>query len=779
MSSEFDGIANSGARHGAEAPDETAAIIAHKIGVIFPADGADGTSANGVFVDNLAIPSGRVTAIVGGSGSGKSSLLGLLTGLRENDVVAAEGDAPSQLLLNVGDGAVDLLAGGQPRPGDLGFVFQDSQLIKRLAARRNARLATVMAAPRKGAKRAADLMRGLGLAGNEGKLAERLSGGQAQRIAVVRALAIDPHILVCDEPTSSLDEHTGRIVLETLGEWARNTGSTVLWVTHNLTQAATHADRFLFLHHGRVLSDNGRPFALPGNTVAEVEGAINAMLAKAETLPGLTLDMARPKAGEVAPPQAALPPRPPVPSSKRAGLFGVLWYLAGCAAGDVFAGYNRHRADASGPVRSLAAFLGAPVWRSLCWVLLLGFLVFYGVALSKQAIGQHFAASLTAPEVSHFVLHTQGGNHDLLALKKINTLGARIAATERAGAAPEAFGRREHLLTEVWLPHNDACERETLPSGRVTTAGLRVFQAEEPLFAQMTVSTSTDGKARFGDLPRRDTARAVIVTPTLLARLGIETVTFPLTDICMQQFGPEKVTVAGVIADIPGGGNYRFDFALQDRAYVEQFSRNPPASARNDQGRLSLPPYSATAIYFDYRNAENLSCLFRKCEQKPAPAFEGFKINTDVMKQISGLLRTAQGADVALNVLGLAFMLSIAISAALAVQTFVEQNEKSICIMRAFGYRFGHILFLLLCQIAILAVFAGIIFGGALMVFELVGVSWLAAAFDIPSSWLMADGSTLLVAAEMLLGVATIVTTLVLSIWWLKNRYLGGALQAL
>ena len=70
-------------------------------------------------------------------------------------------------------------------------------------------------------------------------------------------------------------------------------------------------------------------------------------------------------------------------------------------------------------------------------------------------------------------------------------------------------------------------------------------------------------------------------------------------------------------------------------------------------------------------------------------------------------------------------------------------------------------------------------FGGALMVFELVGVSWLAAAFDIPSSWLMADGSTLLVAAEMLLGVATIVTTLVLSIWWLKNRYLGGALQAL
>lgn len=755
------------------------AIIAHKIGVIFPAESDDDGDANGVFVDNLAIPSGGITAIVGGSGSGKSSLLGLLTGLRENDVTAAAEDTPSQLVLNVDGGALDLLAGDRPQPGDLGFVFQDSQLIKRLAARRNARLATVMADPVDGAKRANDLMHRLGLSGNEAKLAERLSGGQAQRIAVVRALAINPRILVCDEPTSSLDETTGRIVLETLSDWARETGSTVLWVTHNLTQAATHADRFLFLDHGRVLSDNGQPFVLPGTSVAERERAINDKLLDAERLPGLTLDMADPAPGMIAPPMIAATTSRRQRTRKRAGVFGVLWYLAGCAAGDVFVGFNRRLADNDGAFRRIAAFLGAPIWRSLCAVLLLGFLVFYGVALSKQAIGLHFAASLKSPEVSHFVLHTEGGNHDLLALKNLNTLGDRIAETERAGPAPEVFGRREHLLTEVWLPVEGGCDRDTLASGKVTTAGLRVFQGPEPLFADMMVSPTGAEAARYSDLPRAETARAVIVTPTLLARLGVESPEFPLSDICMQQFGPEKVAVAGLIGDIPGGGTYRFDFAMQDRAYVDQFSRNPPASARNDQGRLSLPPYSSAAIYFDYRNAEGLSCLFRTCDTGPAPAFSGFKINTDVMKQISGLLRTAQGADVALNVLGLAFMVSIAISAALAVQTFVEQNEKSICIMRAFGYRFGHILFLLLCQIAILALFAAVIFGGALLAFELVGVGWVAAAFDIPTAWLTADGRTLLAAAEMLLGVATFVTALVLSVWWLKNRYLGGALQAL
>ena len=96
-----------------------------------------------------------------------------------------------------------------------------------------------------------------------GKKAAELSGGQAQRIAIMRALSMNPRAILCDEPTSSLDERTATDVMEALRGWAHETGRPVLWVTHNLKHAARFADHFIFVADGRVVQlTEAQSFAL-------------------------------------------------------------------------------------------------------------------------------------------------------------------------------------------------------------------------------------------------------------------------------------------------------------------------------------------------------------------------------------------------------------------------------------------------------------------------------------------------------------------------------------
>lgn len=186
---------------------------------------------------NLEVQRGESISIRGESGSGKSTLLHLLAGL----------DAPDAGTVRwAGEGA-----GSERRADFLGMVFQSFYLIPELDALQNVLMAArIRRAP--GAaerKRAQDLLARVGLAERAAHLPMQLSGGERQRVAVARALMNSPKLILADEPTGNLDEHTGDSMVEMLLTLCRETGTALVLVTHNVAHAAK-TQRQAFLHDG-------------------------------------------------------------------------------------------------------------------------------------------------------------------------------------------------------------------------------------------------------------------------------------------------------------------------------------------------------------------------------------------------------------------------------------------------------------------------------------------------------------------------------------------------
>jgi putative ABC transport system ATP-binding protein len=195
---------------------------------------------------DLALKRGEFVAILGPSGSGKTTLLNLLGGI----------DSPTRGRIVI-DGE-DISAYDQRqltlfRRRKVGFVFQFFNLIPTLNAQENVEFALELA-KRDGtpiALKAADLLRDVGLEMRMTHFPYQLSGGEQQRVAVARALAKEPSLILGDEPTGNLDYRTGKLVLSALREVNRTAGTTVVIVTHNTPLAAV-ADRVLYLRDGHV-----------------------------------------------------------------------------------------------------------------------------------------------------------------------------------------------------------------------------------------------------------------------------------------------------------------------------------------------------------------------------------------------------------------------------------------------------------------------------------------------------------------------------------------------
>lgn len=186
---------------------------------------------------DLTVSAGESVSIRGESGSGKSTLLNLLSGL----------DAPD---------AGTLEWSGQPALADrralfLGIVFQSFYLIPELNAFQNVLMAARMLGKTGPAERerATSLLARVGLAERVEHLPTQLSGGERQRVAVARALMNSPRLLLADEPTGNLDEHTGEAVIELLLSLCAETKTTLVLVTHNAEHAAK-TQRALFLREG-------------------------------------------------------------------------------------------------------------------------------------------------------------------------------------------------------------------------------------------------------------------------------------------------------------------------------------------------------------------------------------------------------------------------------------------------------------------------------------------------------------------------------------------------
>jgi putative ABC transport system ATP-binding protein len=183
---------------------------------------------------------------MGPSGSGKSTLLHLIGGLDR----PSSGDllVDGRLIGQMADDQITLF-----RRKRIGFVFQFFNLLPTLSALENVALPLVLDGRAKAAaeQRAAALLGDVGLEGRQKHLPEELSGGEIQRVAVARALAFDPPILLADEPTGNLDSNNGASVLTLLRRISKDAGCTVVMVTHS-DEAAGYGDRKIYLRDGRV-----------------------------------------------------------------------------------------------------------------------------------------------------------------------------------------------------------------------------------------------------------------------------------------------------------------------------------------------------------------------------------------------------------------------------------------------------------------------------------------------------------------------------------------------
>jgi len=195
----------------------------------------------------FTIEQGTFVAIVGPSGSGKTTLLGLLAGL----------DTPTRGTVRLDDsdiGAMDEDARARLRGAKVGFVFQSFQLIPTLTAIENVQVPLELRGDDDATDRARDVLQRVGLGDRLDHFPTQLSGGEQQRVAIARAFANRPRILFADEPTGNLDSDTGTRIVELLETLNRESGSTIVLVTHDLTLAA-HARRIIRLSDGLVVSD--------------------------------------------------------------------------------------------------------------------------------------------------------------------------------------------------------------------------------------------------------------------------------------------------------------------------------------------------------------------------------------------------------------------------------------------------------------------------------------------------------------------------------------------
>lgn len=196
---------------------------------------------------SFSIPQGGFVAIVGPSGSGKTTLLGLLAGL----------DTPTSGKVILDGHDLTTMSENERaklRGEKVGFVFQSFQLIPTLTARENIQVPLELQGVEGAAARADELLDRVGLGNRGHHFPMQLSGGEQQRVAIARAFANSPRILFADEPTGNLDATTGIRVFDLLESLNRESGSTIVLVTHDAV-LAERAARTIRLSDGSIVAD--------------------------------------------------------------------------------------------------------------------------------------------------------------------------------------------------------------------------------------------------------------------------------------------------------------------------------------------------------------------------------------------------------------------------------------------------------------------------------------------------------------------------------------------
>jgi len=202
------------------------------------------------------VADGEFVALVGTSGSGKSTLLNLIGGL----------DQPTSGTLNVHGRDLAKMSREElslHRRNTVGMIFQSFNLVPSMTALQNVSLALMFAGVPRADRdaRAAMLLEAMGLGGRQHHRPKELSGGEQQRVAVARALANQPPLLLADEPTGNLDSRTSKEIMDLIRTLNERDGKTVILVTHDAALAAAYAHRTVTLLDGGVISDSASPVA--------------------------------------------------------------------------------------------------------------------------------------------------------------------------------------------------------------------------------------------------------------------------------------------------------------------------------------------------------------------------------------------------------------------------------------------------------------------------------------------------------------------------------------
>ena len=206
-------------------------------------------AADGV---TFSVERGEFCVIVGSSGAGKTTILNMLGGMDSctSGVIRLDGAEIS---------ALDARELTEYRRYDVGFVFQFYNLVQNLTALENVELdSEICREPLDPNK----TLEQVGLGHRLDNFPAQLSGGEQQRVAIARALAKNPKLLLCDEPTGALDYVTGKSILKLLQDTCRQTGKTVIVITHN-TALTAMADRVIRVKSGKILSSEINPAPLP------------------------------------------------------------------------------------------------------------------------------------------------------------------------------------------------------------------------------------------------------------------------------------------------------------------------------------------------------------------------------------------------------------------------------------------------------------------------------------------------------------------------------------
>ena len=205
---------------------------------------------------DFSIEKSEFCVITGPSGAGKTTLLNMLGGMDSCDEGRIFLDGMEISALNESQ-LTDY------RRHDVGFVFQFYNLIQNLTALENVELASEICRQPRDPR---ETLAAVGLADRVNNFPAQLSGGEQQRVAIARALAKNPKILLCDEPTGALDYETGKQILKLLLDNCRDTGKTVILITHN-SAIAEMADRVIQVKNGRIINVKTNSDPLPAEKI--------------------------------------------------------------------------------------------------------------------------------------------------------------------------------------------------------------------------------------------------------------------------------------------------------------------------------------------------------------------------------------------------------------------------------------------------------------------------------------------------------------------------------